>query len=133
MTSKEYYRMRRENHQCVACGHTDENTLSGKSRCVRCAEINKQELKSRKELYKKLGRCVQCGKTLPDDCTTRYCKQCINKHSEINREAKERQAMKIHDATEQAYKNGFKDGFKAGQEQAIKDGYAKEIKTEGSK
>ena len=41
--------------------------------------------------------------------------------------------MEIHDATEQAYKNGFKDGFKAGQEQAIKDGYAKSIKTEDKK
>lgn len=126
MTSKEYYRMRKENHQCVSCGAVDENTLSGKSRCVRCAEINKQELKSRKELYAELGICLHCGKKLPDNCTTVVCENCINK-------AKERQAMKIHDATEQAYKNGFKDGFKAGQEQAVKDGYAKSIKTEDKK
>ena len=133
MTSTEYYRMRRKNHQCVACGVVDENTLSGKCRCVRCAEINKQNQKNKIKLYAEIGRCVQCGEKLPDNCTTRYCKQCISKHSEINKKAKERQAMKIHDATEQAYKNGFKDGFKAGQEQAIKDGYAKSIKTEDKK
>lgn len=133
MNSAEYYHMRRENHQCVACGCVDENTLNGKCRCVQCAEINKQNQKSKRKLYAEIGRCVQCGKKLPENCTTRYCKQCITEHLRINKEAKERQAMKIHDATEQAYKNGFKDGFKAGQEQAIKDGYAKEIKTEGSK
>lgn len=58
MTNTEYYHMRRENHQCVACGVVDENTLSGKCRCVRCAEINKQEMKNRKKLYAEIGRCV---------------------------------------------------------------------------
>lgn len=85
---------RRKNKQCINCGKQDENTLSGKCRCLECTQKQKEYSKKNRQYlsecnkqirayYKSHQRCTICGK---QDAYTlsghTKCADCSEKHSE---------------------------------------------------
>ncbi len=92
MYNKELYRRRKEQKVCTRCGVQDERTLAGKSRCLACALMMRQETPqrvARREAARKIRtrarleqkQCVVCG--CQDERTltgkTR-CTTCENRH-----------------------------------------------------
>ena len=86
-------------HRCIACGHADAFTLSGRSYCADCAEKrrehaaddyrkNKQKYNDRCKAWyyerKKNGLCVKCGK--PAETGRTVCKRCSIKRNNAERE-----------------------------------------------
>lgn len=107
---KRYREKCKREHRCVACGKSDERTLSGRIRCEVCAEKQRQSnkkwyrtehgrevsrQKKKKLSYKRINRgvCIQCGKNPPKE-TSMYCEECTRKSNERARRNRQRKAMK---------------------------------------
>lgn len=76
-----YARLKAE-HRCVLCGAQDERTLSGMTRCEKCAQSEKDYYQMRKKYH----LCVNCGK---EDAYTMmgrsYCYECESRITEYHR------------------------------------------------
>lgn len=77
---REYFKKRKENHMCKACGSQDERTLSGKLYCESCAIYENKRQGNRYVKLLSEKRCACCGKQ--DDRTLSgkvHCKSCAEK------------------------------------------------------
>ncbi len=76
----DYYRRRHQAlksaGRCVNCGKRDERTISGKTLCARCAEINNACRKARYLRHCAAGVCPHCGKR-PSEEGHIYCAACM--------------------------------------------------------
>lgn len=71
----EYYK---EHHICTKC-HI-EKVRGPYTVCLSCRAKNAQYLKTRYELYKRLGLCVACGEPLGENAEHIRCTKCREKH-----------------------------------------------------
>lgn len=81
----------RSQQRCIRCHKQDAFTLSGRSRCAECVEVNRQQKSSyrekhqsrlqdeRKSWYYRMkaeGRCVKCGREVEDPANYTTCARC---------------------------------------------------------
>lgn len=89
--SSPYYLKRKEQHLCARCGKQDERTLSGRTYCEACAQLDREQYGGhRRDIYqqrKEQHRCINCGEQ--DERTLAgktQCMKCSERTVERHRE-----------------------------------------------